>query len=135
MGSGIDVLCNQAFGAGNLRLVGVTFARGTLLTAFLFVPVAFLWYDMERVLLSIGEFEDACNNNDNRQTKEVCWVCIRSCSHMAPTKRHETDHGKKKNTPNLPTKSNAKTTESVYLVYKATVATPTFSEEETCGTK
>lgn len=134
MGSGIDVLCNQAFGAGNLRLVGVTFARGTLLTAFLFVPVAFLWYDMERVLLSIGEFEDACNNNDNRQTKEVCWVCIRSCSHMAPTKRHETDHGKKKNTPNLQ-KATQKTTESVYLVYKATVATPIFSEEETCGTK
>lgn len=55
MGSGIDVLCTQAFGAKEPRLIGATLARGTLLTAALFVPVAFLWYDMERVLLSVGE--------------------------------------------------------------------------------
>eukprot|EP00903_Cladosiphon_okamuranus_P005780 g5728.t1 len=55
MGSGIDVLCTQAFGAKNQRLVGVTFVRGTFLTSFLFVPIAFLWYNMERVLLSIGQ--------------------------------------------------------------------------------
>lgn len=55
MGSGIDVLCTQAFGAKEYRLVGVVFARGTLLTTFLFVPVAILWYYMEGVLLFVGE--------------------------------------------------------------------------------
>lgn len=54
MGSGIDVLCTQAFGAEKLRMVGVTFARGTLITAFVFPLVAFLWYDVERILLYFG---------------------------------------------------------------------------------
>lgn len=55
MGTGIDTLCAQAFGAGNNRLVGVIFARGTLLTAFTFIPVALLWYNMEYALLAMGE--------------------------------------------------------------------------------
>lgn len=71
MGSGIDVLCTQAFGAKNQRMIGVTFARGTLLTAFLFVPVAFLWYDLERILLSIGEYEErAWVNKDNSRAQK-----------------------------------------------------------------
>ncbi|CAM9377744.1 unnamed protein product [Ectocarpus fasciculatus] len=55
MGTGIELLCAQAFGAKNNRLVGVAFARGTLLTAFLFIPVAFLWYHMEDILLAFGQ--------------------------------------------------------------------------------
>ncbi|CAM9871755.1 unnamed protein product [Scytosiphon promiscuus] len=55
MGTGIEVLCSQAFGAEQYRLVGVTFARGTLLTALAFIPVAILWFEMESILLAIGQ--------------------------------------------------------------------------------
>lgn len=55
MATGIDTLCAQAFGAGNNRLVGVAFVRGTFLTAFTFLPVALLWYNMEHALLAMGK--------------------------------------------------------------------------------
>ncbi|CAM9113335.1 unnamed protein product [Ectocarpus sp. 12 AP-2014] len=58
MGTGIELLCAQAFGAKNNRLVGVAFARGTLLTAFLFIPVAFLWFYMENIMLAFGQQEN-----------------------------------------------------------------------------
>lgn len=54
MGTGIELLCAQAFGAKNNHLVGVAFARGTLLTAFLFIPVAFLWFYMENIMIAFG---------------------------------------------------------------------------------
>lgn len=56
MGTGIELLCAQAFGAKNNRLVGLAFARGTLLTTFAFIPVGFLWFYMESVLLAVGEW-------------------------------------------------------------------------------
>ena len=57
MATGIDTLASQAFGAKNSRLVGVVFARGTLLTALIFfVPVTILWYYMGTVVLMLGEF-------------------------------------------------------------------------------
>ncbi|CAM9770731.1 unnamed protein product [Pylaiella littoralis] len=55
MGTGIELLCAQAFGAKNNRLVGLAFARGTLLTTFAFIPVGFLWFYMESVLLAVGQ--------------------------------------------------------------------------------
>lgn len=55
MGTGIELLCAQAFGAKTNRLVGLAFARGTLLTGFAFIPVGFLWLHLERVLLVVGK--------------------------------------------------------------------------------
>lgn len=59
MATGIETLSANAFGARQNRLIGVAFARGMLLTTFTFVPVAFLWYNMERILLVIRKGKDA----------------------------------------------------------------------------
>lgn len=91
MGTGIDTLCAQAFGAGNNRLVGVIFARGTLLTAFTFIPVAFLWYNMEYALLTLGKRE---RERERESGKETCHCC--TCSILL-----DYSVGRQQETPNL----------------------------------
>lgn len=64
MATGIDTLASQAFGANKSRLVGVVFARGTLLTAVIFfAPVAILWYYMESVVVTLGKSFSKCIKN------------------------------------------------------------------------
>lgn len=56
MATAIDTLCSQAHGAKQYRVVGATFARGTLVTAFTTFPVVgTLWYYMQDILVVVGE--------------------------------------------------------------------------------
>lgn len=63
----LDTLCAQAFGKGNVSLVGVVFVRCTLFLLALLVPIIILWTNSEAILVAImGE--------DKRQ---VCWLAAR----------------------------------------------------------
>ncbi|EAZ16728.1 hypothetical protein OsJ_32206 [Oryza sativa Japonica Group] len=52
---GMEPVCGQAVGAGNLPLVGATMQRMVLLLLAVSVPVAFLWAWMEPLLLLCGQ--------------------------------------------------------------------------------
>ncbi|GJN19941.1 hypothetical protein PR202_gb07260 [Eleusine coracana subsp. coracana] len=52
---GMEPVCGQAVGAGNLPLVGATMQRTVLLLLAMSVPVAFLWSHMEPLLLLCGQ--------------------------------------------------------------------------------
>ncbi|KAK3156956.1 hypothetical protein QOZ80_2AG0114310 [Eleusine coracana subsp. coracana] len=52
---GMEPVCGQAVGAGNLPLVGATMQRTVLLLLAVSVPVAFLWSHMEPLLLLCGQ--------------------------------------------------------------------------------
>lgn len=56
LATGIDTLCSQASGAGQKRMMGVAFARGTLITILVAIPIAVLWYHLQDVLQAVGEF-------------------------------------------------------------------------------
>lgn len=52
MATALDTLCSQAFtGASNLHAVGVHLQRGILISLSLMVPIGFLWWNTESILL------------------------------------------------------------------------------------
>ncbi|CAN6324778.1 unnamed protein product [Urochloa humidicola] len=55
LATGMEPVCGQAVGAGNLPLVGATMQRTVLLLLAVSVPVAFLWAHMEPLLLLAGQ--------------------------------------------------------------------------------
>ncbi|KAF8698454.1 hypothetical protein HU200_035194 [Digitaria exilis] len=55
LASGMEPVCGQAVGAGNLPLVGATMQRMVLLLLAVSVPVSFLWSHMEPLLLLCGQ--------------------------------------------------------------------------------
>ncbi|CAL4940262.1 unnamed protein product [Urochloa decumbens] len=55
LATGMEPVCGQAVGAGNLPLVGATAQRMVLLLLAVSVPVAFLWAHMEPLLLLAGQ--------------------------------------------------------------------------------
>ncbi|XP_044442017.1 protein DETOXIFICATION 49-like [Triticum aestivum] len=55
LASGMEPVCGQAVGAKNLPLVGATMQRMVLFLLVVSVPVAFLWVQMEPLLLLCGQ--------------------------------------------------------------------------------
>ncbi|CAM0956406.1 unnamed protein product [Alopecurus aequalis] len=55
LASGMEPVCGQAVGAKNLPLVGTTMQRMVLFLLAVSVPVAFLWAQMEPLLLLCGQ--------------------------------------------------------------------------------
>ncbi|VAH17090.1 unnamed protein product [Triticum turgidum subsp. durum] len=55
LASGMEPVCGQAVGAKNLPLVGATMQRMVLFLLAVSVPVAFLWFQMEPLLLLCGQ--------------------------------------------------------------------------------
>ncbi|MCO5567824.1 hypothetical protein L7F22_021520 [Adiantum nelumboides] len=57
MGSALETLCGQAYGAGQYRLVGLYIQRGLFVLNASAIPIALLWANMEHVLLALGQDE------------------------------------------------------------------------------
>ena len=55
MGSGMVGLCSQSFGAKNYQRCGDVFQRQLLILFVLCVPIAYIWLDTERLLLSLQQ--------------------------------------------------------------------------------
>ncbi|CAN6163727.1 unnamed protein product [Urochloa humidicola] len=55
---GMDPLCSQAFGANNPRLLGLTLYRSVLFLLCCSLPLSFLWLNMSRILVFLGQDRD-----------------------------------------------------------------------------
>ncbi|CAK7335444.1 unnamed protein product [Dovyalis caffra] len=55
---GMEPICGQAFGAKRYKLLGITLQRTILLLFFTSIPIAFLWFNMKKILLFCGQDDD-----------------------------------------------------------------------------
>eukprot|EP01135_Chromosphaera_perkinsii_P009719 Nk52_evm1s1854 gene=Nk52_evmTU1s1854 len=55
LATAMDTLCSQAFGANNKRLLGIILQRGLLILLCTCVPVAFIWWFAEPILLFFSQ--------------------------------------------------------------------------------
>ncbi|KAJ4956025.1 hypothetical protein NE237_012808 [Protea cynaroides] len=55
---GMESICGQAFGAKRHTLLGLSLQRTVLLLLFTAIPIAFLWVNVERILISCGQDRD-----------------------------------------------------------------------------
>ncbi|CAH9144373.1 unnamed protein product [Cuscuta epithymum] len=55
---GMEPICGQAFGAKRFKLIGLTLQRTIILLLLASIPIAFLWCNMEKVLILCGQDRD-----------------------------------------------------------------------------
>lgn len=55
---GMEPICGQAFGAQRYKLLGLTLQRTILLLLLTSIPIAFLWFNMKKILLFCGQEVD-----------------------------------------------------------------------------
>eukprot|EP01135_Chromosphaera_perkinsii_P006715 Nk52_evm2s564 gene=Nk52_evmTU2s564 len=58
LATAMDTLCSQAYGANNKKLLGVILQRGMLILGFISIPVAFVWWFAEPILLACHQPEE-----------------------------------------------------------------------------
>ncbi|KAJ4837870.1 Protein DETOXIFICATION 48 [Turnera subulata] len=55
---GMEPICGQAYGAKQMKLLGLTLQRTVLLLLSTSVPISFMWLNMKRILLSCGQDQE-----------------------------------------------------------------------------
>ncbi|XP_061961219.1 protein DETOXIFICATION 49-like [Populus nigra] len=55
---GMEPICGQAFGAKRYKLLGITLQRTILLLFLTSISIAFLWFNMKKILLFCGQEDD-----------------------------------------------------------------------------
>lgn len=55
---GMEPICGQAYGAKQMKLLGLTLQRTVLLLFSISLPIAFMWVNMKRILLWCGQDEE-----------------------------------------------------------------------------
>ncbi|CAL8997642.1 unnamed protein product [Prunus brigantina] len=55
---GMEPICGQAYGAKQMKLLGLTLQRTVLLLLSTSIPISFMWLNMKRVLLWCGQDEE-----------------------------------------------------------------------------
>ncbi|XP_021809858.1 protein DETOXIFICATION 49-like [Prunus avium] len=55
---GMEPICGQAYGAKRFKLLGLTLQRTVILLLLTSIPIALLWFNMKRILLSCGQQDD-----------------------------------------------------------------------------
>lgn len=58
---GMEPICGQAYGAKQMKLLGITLQRTVLLLLSTSIPISFMWLNMKRILLWCGQDEDISN--------------------------------------------------------------------------
>ncbi|XP_055835962.1 protein DETOXIFICATION 48-like [Solanum dulcamara] len=58
---GMEPICGQAYGAKQMKLLGITLQRTVLLLLSTSIPICFMWLNMKRILLWCGQDEDISN--------------------------------------------------------------------------
>ncbi|CAI9787874.1 unnamed protein product [Fraxinus pennsylvanica] len=61
MGSAVETLCGQAFGAGRYDLLGVYLQRATVVLFFMGLPITLVYIFSKQILVSIGESENVAS--------------------------------------------------------------------------
>ncbi|KAI3856681.1 hypothetical protein MKX03_026806 [Papaver bracteatum] len=55
MGSALDTLCGQSYGAKQYHMLGIHMQRGMLVLLLVSVPLAFIWANTGRILIAVGQ--------------------------------------------------------------------------------
>ena len=55
LAGGMDTLCGQAFGAGNLPFIGIVTQRAVLINIVAAIPIVLMWTNMSSILLWLGQ--------------------------------------------------------------------------------
>lgn len=55
---GMEPICGQAYGAKQMKLLGLTLQRTVLLLLSTSIPISFMWFNMKRILLWCGQDEE-----------------------------------------------------------------------------
>ncbi|KAI3880609.1 hypothetical protein MKX03_037481 [Papaver bracteatum] len=55
MGSALDTLCGQSYGAKQYHMLGVHMQRGMLVLLLVSVPLAFIWANTGHILIAVGQ--------------------------------------------------------------------------------
>ncbi|KAL3505005.1 hypothetical protein ACH5RR_034846 [Cinchona calisaya] len=55
---GMEPICGQAYGAKQMKLLGITLQRTVLLLLSTSIPISFMWFNMKRILLWCGQDEE-----------------------------------------------------------------------------
>ncbi|KAL3689232.1 hypothetical protein R1sor_015541 [Riccia sorocarpa] len=55
LGSGLETLCGQAYGAKEYRLTGIFLQRAIFLLTLIGIPISFVWWRMGPILVFIGQ--------------------------------------------------------------------------------
>ncbi|KAK4797290.1 hypothetical protein SAY86_029616 [Trapa natans] len=58
---GMEPICGQAYGAKQMKLLGLTLQRTVLLLIFTSLPIAFMWMNMKHILLWCGQGVEISN--------------------------------------------------------------------------
>ncbi|XP_059645287.1 protein DETOXIFICATION 49-like [Cornus florida] len=58
---GMEPICGQAFGAQRHKLLGLTLQRTVLLLLLTSIPIAFLWFNIKKILVICGQQHDIAN--------------------------------------------------------------------------
>ncbi|RZC90993.1 hypothetical protein C5167_028833 [Papaver somniferum] len=55
MGSALDTLCGQSYGAKQYHMLGIHMQRGMFVLLLVSVPLAFIWANTGRILIAVGQ--------------------------------------------------------------------------------
>ncbi|KAL4566136.1 hypothetical protein LXL04_030246 [Taraxacum kok-saghyz] len=55
---GMEPICGQAYGAKQMKLLGITLQRTVLLLLSTSIPISFMWFNMKTILLWCGQDEE-----------------------------------------------------------------------------
>ncbi|KAF5739816.1 MATE efflux family protein 5 [Tripterygium wilfordii] len=58
---GMEPICGQAYGAKQMKLLGLTLQRTVLLLLSTSIPISFMWLNMNRILLWCGQDQEISN--------------------------------------------------------------------------
>ncbi|KAI3885370.1 hypothetical protein MKW92_006949 [Papaver armeniacum] len=55
MGSALDTLCGQSYGAKQFRMLGIHMQRAMFVLSLVSIPLAFVWANVGQILLAVGQ--------------------------------------------------------------------------------
>ncbi|CAM6097944.1 unnamed protein product [Calypogeia fissa] len=63
LGTGLETLCGQAYGAKRYHLLGVYLQSAIIVTNSTLIPILLLWFNMEKILLAVGQDPQISKNS------------------------------------------------------------------------
>ncbi|CAM6117234.1 unnamed protein product [Calypogeia fissa] len=63
LGTGLETLCGQAYGAKRYHLLGVYLQSAIIVTNSTLIPIFLLWFNMEKILLAVGQDPQISKNS------------------------------------------------------------------------
>ncbi|KAJ9560333.1 hypothetical protein OSB04_005493 [Centaurea solstitialis] len=89
---GMEPICGQAYGAKQMKLLGLTLQRTVLLLLSTSLPISFMWLNMKTILMWCGQDEDISTASPNlhrfRHSRPLRVVPFTPSSRLPPDPKH-----------------------------------------------